>query len=487
MFVRRIQPLALVVLALLVVFAAPAAEAACKGAGPHAQIKAKTPIRRGPGLNYPVSSFLDEARCAKISEVSTDGAWALIEGGNVFGWIPSDRFDAAGQKLIAAMAPSAAPSPVGSGQERGSVVVKRATTLREGPSKKATKKKKLAPGARVLALAVSNDEKWIEVRDDRNDTGWISATRVEDPDGALALAPRSDGGLSTIVPAEAAPPAIAEPPVVERERERAAPRPAGTGLVNAPVVEPETDRNRPTTALATETGGLTLGARVLVGASMPNQSLDSNGASAFRRYDMSAVAAGGRVEVSATPIGPLELRLGYAFTLVSGLAPAGQSGAAIGGRYHEPRAALGVPLEAGATFRIVPELGYYGAFVDMDPAFVGAPTVQFVDMTTHAGSAGGRVALAVSESFALDGELAFLLGATAEGPIDLGQAGMTVGFLGGVGASWALAPSFDLLVRWDMRLRRTGFTGASKTDPTITQATLSAFDHALMAGAAIEL
>ena len=52
----------------------------CKAQGgkPRVFVRAKTPVRRGPGLNYPVSSFLEQGGCMAFLEISADERWALV-------------------------------------------------------------------------------------------------------------------------------------------------------------------------------------------------------------------------------------------------------------------------------------------------------------------------------------------------------------------------------------------------------------------------
>src|SRR5687768_9785411 len=65
--------------------AAPAGPAGPAGAGAggtaakcketEVLVKARTPVRRGPGLNYPVGAFLETSRCLAFAERSMDERW----------------------------------------------------------------------------------------------------------------------------------------------------------------------------------------------------------------------------------------------------------------------------------------------------------------------------------------------------------------------------------------------------------------------------
>lgn len=448
----------LLAIALLgVAFPIEAVHASCKGK--QVLVRDKTPLRKGPGLNYPVKSFLEKGRCVTLGEISADRAWALVEGGDLFGWVPTGRLDARGQKRVSQMA--LGPAPIGSGQKRGHLFTAQTTALFERPEASASQKKTLPVDARLLALSMTPDEAWVEVRDERNDTGWVPASAIKDPDGALALVPRADGGLSGVV-AEAAPPA---PP-----SEGARPE------------EPELPGRSPRTG-ATD---LLVDVRVLLGAQLPSQALDSNGAVAYRRYDVDAFAGAAKVEARAAPLGPLEARLSYAFTLMAGLSPAANAAIAIGGRQHEARAVLGLPLffSSGA---VSPEIGYFMSSSELDTALPGAVEAQFLSTITHGASAGASAAFDVSSSVYVELEGGVLFGFSDEGPFDVGEPKLTLGGIGGAGLGIVVADSLDLMFRWDVRFRRTSFSGQSLTDPSITEATLTHFDNSLLAGVAFAL
>jgi len=59
--------------------------------------------------------------------------------------------------------------------------------------------------------------------------------------------------------------------------------------------------------------------------------------------------------------------------------------------------------------------------------------------------------------------------------------------LGGLGLRLAITDAVGAVLRWDFRYRRTDYAGGTLLDPTITEATLSAFDHGLFAGVSFSL
>jgi hypothetical protein len=422
--------------AALLAAAGRAEASGCKGG--EVLVKDKTPIRRGPGLNYPVDSFLERGRCLSLTEISADKGWALVQAGATFGWVPVSRLDAAGQKRAAAM--DAPPPPAGSGQSQ------------------------------LLALSMTPNEKWVEVRDDRNDTGWVRASALSDPGGALGLVPRTDAGVDAV----AADPARVTDPSPDEGEPPPAPPSGG-------AIDPHSDRTIGAPQPVLGADDLAFGMRILVGASVPAMSLDSNGVAYYRRYDISALAGSARAEVRMAALGPLDARLAYGFTFVTGVSEATQPNNSIGATQHELRAVVGLPL-VGGDFQLSPELGFYGALASVDRALLGAPAVQFVSSDFFGGSAGLSALWLVSGSMGLEAEAAFLLGPLSEGPIDLGSAGLAFGVAAGLGAIDAMSDSVDLLLRWDLRFRSAGFSGISLSDPSVTRATLSSLENGFSVG-----
>ena len=126
-------------------FVTEASAAPCKKKGGRARVfvKAKTPLRRGPGLNYGVSKFIEKGRCTPYSEVSLDEQWVLLEIERGFGWVPVRRLSKTSQRKLARTGQT---GPIGSGQTRAtarllrqSVMVERPDPRAPGPSRSARK------------------------------------------------------------------------------------------------------------------------------------------------------------------------------------------------------------------------------------------------------------------------------------------------------------------------------------------------------------
>ncbi|MEO1335796.1 MAG: hypothetical protein AAFV29_09125, partial [Myxococcota bacterium] len=156
--------------AATVAAAAPAAAAPCKGR--NVVIRKKTPVRRGPGLNYAVASFLDKMTCAPFSEVSIDEQWVLVEVDRGFGWVPIKRLSKPSQKRLARVGNTS--GPVGSGQRRNLAQVLRQSVLLERPGSGGAVRRILPENVRLLPLAVTRDGTWVQARDERGDVGWVA-------------------------------------------------------------------------------------------------------------------------------------------------------------------------------------------------------------------------------------------------------------------------------------------------------------------------
>lgn len=419
----------------------------CKsGKKPEVFVKAKSPLRRGPGLNYPVTGFLERGRCLPLGEVSMDESWVLVEGAELFGWVPVGRLDAAGQKRAAAVKPDRAP--VGSGQTRGHVWANASTDLRATPQDTAPTKKLLPEGSRLLAVATTGDGTWVQVRDERGEIGWVNARRIRDESGVLAGVPRTTRGVK-----------------VETVRIEEPVGPASTRTVMVPLQR-----------------GMLIDAQLLASMTAPMISVDTNGADAYRRYDISALAGGARIEAATSSLGPLHARFGYGLTILSGLNL--DRVGDISGQHHEIRAAVGYPIEVGGLF-VMPEVGYAYDNLDLDPVLPGDPIKSggtFFSTRSHGGTAGVTFAYAVGESITLEFEGSMLLGTTSEYPIDLGQPKLTLGGFARAGARWSLADRFAMIVRYDFALRVAKFEGESTFDETITEATASQLTNGVSVG-----
>ncbi|MBK6686279.1 MAG: SH3-like domain-containing protein [Deltaproteobacteria bacterium] len=493
-------------------------------------VKGKTPIRRGPGLAYPVSSFLDEGKCMKASEVSTDGAWVLVQdsGSKTFGWVPVKQLDPESQAALGTKAEPPATGPVGSGQTRSYIKTAKATKLYLAPKKGAEVKKPLTEGTQLLALTLTQDGKWVEVRDDRTDTGWVRVGAVKATPEVLAALPRSDGaelrtGMGDTKPE---PPVVAgnevkPEPKVEAKPEpkveaKAEAKPDGKAETkakvetkskveakagNKPEIKVAPPPAAPDPSLDDDDDDLEPGQAVMVApapvqpamgieayvgaaASIPLLSLDSNGAAAIRRYNVSALGLGAAVG-AVVPMGPLSARLGYNFIKLGGISPQGGA-VAIDGSIHDVVAAIGLPLPVGPAF-IGPELGYTLAINSLLPAIPGTGIATFLSTTTHAANLGATAYYPLSSELSLDGRAALEVGTTSEGPFALGNNGLSFGARLGAGVSYLLSDPIALVARWDLRYLRTSYDGQSPADPTITTASLTRLENAFALGLAFRL
>ena len=430
--------------------AAPAEAGSCKAKGkaPEVFVKASTPLRRGPGLNYPVAAFLEKAQCAAFTQVSFDRQWVLVSAGEKMGWVPAGRLSAESQARVAEV--PVEEGAVGSGQKRGFAQSVRATVMRERPEPDADQKRAIPEGLELLPLAATPEGDWVQVRDERAQVGWIASADLEGP--TLANLPR-----------------IAVPRGGDR-----------------PEVGPSTGsflgETRVGAALgAHRDGSASVSALVVGAAAMPLQRFDSNGVRATRRYDLSAFAPATGFEVQITDLGPLSMRGNYQIGFLSGVTPEGRDDAAISGFQQDASLRIGVPLVAGDLL-VTPEFGYAFGMFEVDAVIPGQLLVTFVSTQSHAVVAGGRLQYLASPSLMLEADLGLMGGLTVAGPMGLGDAGPTLGGSATVGLTWFLTEGLGFIARYGGRYRRTGFSGQAELDPTITEATLTDLSHGVSLG-----
>jgi uncharacterized protein YgiM (DUF1202 family) len=441
------------------------AEAAC---GEDAVfVQGKTPIHRGPGLNYPVASFLEMGRCMKKSETSADKNWVLVSDGKLLGWVPVDRLDA---KSIVETQEEKKPEvgPIGSGQTRGLVTTIKKAALRPSPKAKVKSRRKLPKGTKLLALSITTDRAFVEVRTERGgEVGWVKATSIEDPSGVLAALPISDGKLETGLDTGK------QDPVEKRDSiEKKDPVMAGDPPVKDQTdVEPKAE------------GGTDVDIRILGLAMFPTHSLDSNGLAGIRRYDIAMYTGGLRAEAGLDGLGPLRLRLGYTFLPMPGIKPKGQPGPKIFSHQHDAAIGIGLPIAVGSV-RVIPEVGYVFSLFSIRAALPGGPA-QFFSTQTHAAAPGLQVQIAISKGFELGIEAAGLVGATLESPFNLGKNGITAGAQGAVSAGIYATNSLMILAQYEVRYLTARFSGAVQLDPTITKASLDTLQHGLSVGVGV--
>jgi uncharacterized protein YgiM (DUF1202 family) len=493
-----------IVAALLIVAAPSSAVAKCKKRGdrPQVFVKGKTAIRRGNGLNYPVSKFLDEGKCMTLSEVSLDEAWVLVEDEqSAFGWVPVSALDAESRDVLPSMGKKS-KGPIGSGQERGFVVTKSSSSLLQRPEATAEVKKVLPAGAKLLGLAVSEDGRWVQVRDERGETGWVGARGLRDEGDVLASLPVADNGIKTGLRNKPSSDGDDDKPVrddraektklrpkekedrrlVADKRDEPAEEPAPTTKRDRAFVKPDDEDQMIATSVPQATG-LQLQAGVMALASLPRESFDSNGLGGNRRYLVKALALGGGLQAIADPLGPFRARLNYNFVLLTGLNPPGDTAHSLGGQEHYLDLMFGYPIALGRV-RLIPEAGYAFALFAMEPYLPTDPThtPQFFSSHTHGLAVGAAVQVLFSEVLSLDLNGSGLIGTSIAYPFQIGSPGLAVGFAAAAGIRFNIGGGASIFAGYQYRYRQTPFTGPAKIDPTILKSTITHLDNGFGAG-----
>lgn len=462
------------------------AEAACKKG--QALIKQKTALRRGPGLNYPPNAMVEEGKCWKVLERSADDQWVMIEQKDTIGWVPASMLADDDRQEVLKDDKKKGTGPIGSGQERGFVVTRGAAALLIGPQVSSEAHRMLPAGSKLLALSMTVSGDFVEVRDERGQTGWVAARGLTDDGAVLPSLPRLDEGLSgTGKTASSGKTANnAAGPGERRETKSDGPpemrKNDGSGRV-IPRDE-QTDLRADTSPANGVPADITIELAALV--ALPSHALDSNGNAGYRRYTMNAFATGAHFEAKANALTPMRLKLAYDFTLLTGLEQAGAPNKAVSGQQHEARLLLGYPIDADFV-RFVPELGYAFHLFTMDPALPGSTDIQFVSNHTHSASLGANAIFAVTEDLSFELEAAGLLGTSIEFPIDLGGASLSLGARAGAGVGYQLGGGAGLVARYQFVLRSAPFSGASTTDPSITEAKIKHTENSFGLGLSFAL
>lgn len=481
----------LVLAALLALIAVDRpAQAQCGEAGAQLQVfvKGKTAVRRGPGLNYPVSSFVEDGRCMKANDISLDGNWVMIEdpSNKGIGWVPTKQLDPASVELLSSNRPSKKAAPVGSGQERGYLSTLRPVGLLLEPKRGAKEKRTLPAAARVLALAITADKAWIQVRNERNETGWVMASDLEDTTNTVAGLPVADNGLETggrvtTASAERPAPGEATPPGRSDEPGASPPPPPAEGARADDPPRGGVARPDPIAARDDGAAGLAWELQVMGMFARPNHGLESDGLAGIRNYALRANGGGAYLELRARGIGPVEARISYGLVIIGGLAAASNPSDVVSGQQHDARLLFGYPIELGPV-HVVPEFGYTGQIFAMSPALQDRDEPTFFSHHAHLGTVGLRAGVDIASYVRLEAEVHGLFGVTTEYPFDLGQSGTTAGWRFGVGAEYAMSPTFGIVGRWEIRSVTAPFTGPAPIDPTIATAELVHAENQFSAG-----
>lgn len=510
----------------------PARAAQCrqKGGQPQVFVKSKTAVRRGPGLNYPVASFLDQGRCMNLSEVSVDEAWVLIEdtATKTFGWVSAGALDGESRDTLPVDKKSKKRGPIGDGQDRGYLFTKSATGLLSRPDASSEPRKILPKKTRLLALAISEDGRWVQVRDARGETGWVGVRGLRDDGDTLASLPRMEGGLETGLKSgakaaggiavmagrpggaddeeDAAPPPRrkARPQPAEAEEDEPPPprsakrqkppkiRDEEPGEPNGPAIEddgPKVVARRPARGSDFQ---LDLDALVLVG--LPSHVLDSNGTTGSTRYSVHVTAPGLQLQALGWNLGPIRGRASYSFFFMSTInarnpasgTPATQT---VNGQEHELKLIGGYPLQL-RSLTVIPELGYVLELFGMQPYLPSAPrTPQFLSSLTHVANIDLAAIYPLSERVSINGQIGILAGKEFAYPFYLGAPGLTFGFILQAQLRYNLGGAFSLLASYDLRYQTTGFSATraqpSKFDASITQATIAHLQNNIGVGASM--
>lgn len=488
-------------LALSVIAADRLAEAQCGEPGQQLQVfvKGKTAIRRGPGLNYPVSAFVEDGRCMKANDISLDGNWVMIEDttSKGIGWVPTKQLDPASVELLSTTRPKKGAGPVGSGQERGYLSTLRPVGLLLEPKRGAKEKRTLPAAARVLALAITDDRVWIQVRNERNETGWVMASDLEDTTNTVASLPVADNGLKTgsgITTASAEAPAPGDAVAAGGSSSGAGSSDGGSGGSSAigggssgsgtrtPVAITPPAEDGPRASLFEDTGeGVRFELQVMGMFALPKHGLESNGRAGIRNYAIRANGGGGYLELRARGVGPIEARVSYGLVVIGGIAAAANPTDVVSGQQHDAKLLFGVPITLGAI-HVVPEFGYTGQIFAMTPALRERDEPTFFSHHQHLGTLGLRLGADIAGYVLLDVEAHGLFGVTTEYPFDLGQSGTSLGWRFGAAAHYAMSPDFGIVARWELKSVKAPFTGPAPIDPTIATSRIVHAENQFSAG-----
>lgn len=459
---------------------------------PEVFVRAKTPIRRGPGLNYQVSRFLVRGRCLPFAEVSMDRRWVLIEQADAFGWVPVRRLNKRSRERVN-VTPSARAAAVGSAQFRGVSRVARPCLLLDRPDPRASPRRVLPRDVEVVPLAKTRDGRWAQVRDERGEVGWVLMANLVG--GAWAALPVLQEGFNRGVAAGVRRSSRSRRPAESRSVRsggsgRSDPEAAG-GRIGRDGVEGQDgpglaplehgSSDGASEQVAAPRAGIGLSGSGLVGVVVLTHQLDSNAELGRRRYELFALSPALAVRFELDALGPVVLRAGYLFALLYGVSPENIDAVGLG-QLQQGIFRAGLPLDLGPV-HVTPELGYSFGWFDFDSLFTDDPqTSNVVASKSHMAAAGARARWTATRSVMVEAEAALLLGVTLDVPRDLGENGLAYGFEGAIGARWSRDDTFGLVGHYLVKWHRTGFRGPSALDPTLTEATLTDLAHGFVLG-----
>jgi uncharacterized protein YraI len=148
------------------------------------QTNENTPVREGPGDQYPVIAFLENNQSAQITGVSQDKRWWAIDlpyFASGRGWVSANKVMAENANNVQVLALET-ETPVGevTPGNGASVMAIANVNVRSGPDTRYMKIGNIAKGQTVEVLGVSEDRYWwlVKLPGTKNVQGWISRDYV---------------------------------------------------------------------------------------------------------------------------------------------------------------------------------------------------------------------------------------------------------------------------------------------------------------------
>lgn len=433
-------------------------------------VKSSTPVRRGPGLNYPVVLFLERGRCVPLNDTSEDLSWVMVDAKGSLGWVPLDRLSKRGQELIAKGKGKPAPKVEKKKRKKrkklkkGYVRVIESAKIYQEPKKSSKEVGSLEEPMQVLPLTATSDRVWVQITFGDEQVGWVLDRTLK----GKAL-----NKLPQIEPMAEDPP---PPPPPDPDFEPSPELPSSEFSIGRSVERPTRKGD-----------SITVIGQVFGAALAPVHSLRSDGALPELTYDLTALAAGGGAEIQIADLGPMALRVGYQFGFLTGLKAEDNEAIALSGTQHDVVARVGIDFQVG-TLIIRPELGYALGLFQFDerlPTGEGQNERRFISSTTQSGVAGVQLEWFLTPSFALEVDGAAQVGFTFEYPeeVRLGTPDLMIGGLASIGGQFLVGDNVGVVVKYSANYRKTNFTGPSALHQSIVNSTLTDFSHGLLVGA----